>query len=127
MFNGYSWQSRVLEVRLDRLPSDFDNFSNPASGYHTPSLISSHAPGIAGLRPPYGFTTSLPPSISPLSSTSFVPQIPMRSALDESNPDHSISFGHDRPTTAGGISRNLFVGNVGLLMVVIQSSFLKDI
>ncbi len=25
-------------------------------------------------------------------------------------------FGHDRPATAGGISRNLFVGNVGLLM-----------
>jgi hypothetical protein len=126
MFNGYSWQSRVLEVRLDRLPSDFDNFSNPASGYHTPSLISSHAPVIASLRPPYGFPTSLP-TISPLSSTSFVPQIPLRSALDESNPDHSMAFGHDRPTTAGGISRNLFVGNVGLLMVVIQSNFLKDI
>ncbi|KAI0251202.1 hypothetical protein BJV78DRAFT_1275493 [Lactifluus subvellereus] len=44
MFNGYSWQSRVLEVRLDRLPGDFDNFSNSASGYHTPALISSHAP-----------------------------------------------------------------------------------
>ena len=127
MFNGYSWQSRVLEVRLDRLPSDFDTFSNPASGYHTPSLISSHAPVIAGLRPPYGIPTSMPPSISPLSSTSFVPQIPLRSALDESNPEHSMVFGHDRPTTAGGISRNLFVGNVGLLMVVIQSSFLKDI
>ncbi|KAI0294450.1 hypothetical protein BC826DRAFT_1091667 [Russula brevipes] len=31
MFNGYSWQSRVLEVRLDRLPSDFDNFSRGIS------------------------------------------------------------------------------------------------
>ncbi len=119
MFNGYSWQSRVLEVRLDRLPSDFDNFSNPTLGYHIPSLISSHAPAIAGLRPPHSFSTTLPPSISPLSSTSFVPQIPLRSALDESNPDHFMIFGHDRPATAGSISRNLFVGNVGLLMVVI--------
>jgi hypothetical protein len=127
MFNGYSWQSRVLEVRLDRLPSDFDNFSGPASGYHTPSLISSHAPVIAGLRPPYASPNTLPPSISPLSSTSFAPQIPLRSALDESNPDHSMMFGHDRPATAGSISRNLFVGNVGLLMNVIQSDFLKDI
>ncbi|KAI0002141.1 hypothetical protein BJV74DRAFT_724743, partial [Russula compacta] len=62
MFNGYSWQSRILEVRLDRLPSDFDTFSSPASGYHTPALISI--------------------------------------------------FGYDRPTTVGGISRNLFVGNL---------------
>ena len=127
MFNGYSWQSRVLEVRLDRLPSDFDNFSNPTSGYHIPSLINSHAPVIAGLRPPYSFPTTLQPSISPLSSTSFAPHIPLRSALDEPNPDHSMIFGHDRPATAGGISRNLFVGNVGLLMVVIQFNFLKDI
>jgi len=29
MFNGYSWQTRILEVRLDRLPPDFDN---PPSG-----------------------------------------------------------------------------------------------
>jgi len=119
MFNGYSWQSRVLEVRLDRLPNDFDNFSNPTLGYHISVPISSHAPVIAGLRPPHSFSTTLPPSISPLSSSSFAPQIPVRSALDESNPDHSMIYGHDRPATAGGISRNLFVGNVGLLMVVI--------
>jgi hypothetical protein len=123
MFNGYSWQSRVLEVRLDRLPSDFDNFSNPTIGY-IPAPISNHASVIAGLRPPHSFPTTLPPSISPLP---FAPQIPLRNALDESNPDHFMIFGHDRPATAGGISRNLFVGNVGLLMVVIQSSFLKDI
>jgi hypothetical protein len=122
MFNGYSWQSRVLEVRLDRLPSDFDNFSN-----HIPAPISNHAPVIAGLRPPHSFSTTLPPSISSLPSTSFAQQIPLRSALDESTPDHFMIFGHDRPATAGGISRNLFVGNVGLLMVVIQSNFLKDI
>jgi hypothetical protein len=128
MFNGYSWQSRVLEVRLDRLPSDFDNFSNPTLGYHIPAPISSHAPVIAGLRPPHSFPATLPPSTSPLPSTSFAPQIPLRSfALDESNPDHFMIFGHDRPATAGSISRNLFVGNVGLLMVVIQSNFLKDI
>jgi hypothetical protein len=124
MFNGYSWQSRVLEVRLDRLPSDFDNFSNPTLGYHIPVPISSHAPVIAGLRPPHSFPTTLPPTISPLPSTSFAP---LRSALDESSSDHYMIFGHDRPATAGGISRNLFVGNVGLLMVVIQSNFLKDI
>lgn len=25
MFHGFSWQTRVLEVRPDRLPPDFDN------------------------------------------------------------------------------------------------------
>jgi hypothetical protein len=113
MFNGYSWQSRVLEVRLDRLPSDFDNFSSPASDFHTP-LISSHAPLIPGLRPPYAFPTVLPPPINPLSSASFVPQVSLRGPQDESS-DYSTVYGYDRPTAVGGISRNLFVGNVGLL------------
>jgi hypothetical protein len=51
----------------------------------------------------------------------------MRGALDESYSDHSTVFGHDRSNTVAGISRNLFVGNVGLLMVVIHSDFLKNV
>ncbi|KAI0302413.1 hypothetical protein B0F90DRAFT_215274 [Multifurca ochricompacta] len=109
MFNGYSWQSRILEVRLDRLPNDFESFSSSASGYHPSALISSHAPIIPGLRPPSTFAAPLPLSVNPLSS--FVPQISLSSTLDESYADHSV-FGHDRPTTAGGVSRNLFVGNL---------------
>jgi len=127
MFNGYSWQSRVLEVRLDRLPSDFDSLSNPPSGYPTPALINSHPQIIPGFRPPFAFPTPLSPSFNSLSS-SFVTQIPLRSALDEPHADNTITpLGHDRPLTAGGISRNLFVGNVGLPMVVIYSDFLKDV
>ncbi|KAF8270447.1 hypothetical protein EI94DRAFT_1571366, partial [Lactarius quietus] len=76
MFNGYSWQSRVLEVRLDRLPSDFDNLSNSASGYHTPALINGHAQIIPSLRPQFAFPAPLSPSFNPLSS--FVTQIPLR-------------------------------------------------
>ena len=126
MFNGYSWQSRVLEVRLDRLPSDFDNLSNPASGYHTPALINGHVQIIPSLRPPFAFPAPLSPSFNPLSS--FVTQIPLRNSLDEPHADNTFTpLGHDRPMTAGGISRNLFVGNVGLPMVVIYSDFLKDV
>ncbi|KAH9050902.1 hypothetical protein EDB83DRAFT_2399031 [Lactarius deliciosus] len=111
MFNGYSWQSRVLEVRLDRLPCDFDNLSNPTSGYHTPVLINGHAQIIPGLRPPFTFTAPLSPSFNPLSS--FVTHIPLRNTLDEPHADNIIPpLGHDRPMTAGGISRNLFVGNL---------------
>ena len=126
MFNGYSWQSRVLEVRLDRLPGDFDNLPNPTSGYHSPALINGHAQIIPSLRPPFAFSAPLSPSFNTLSS--FVTQIPLRNALDEPHADNTItSLGHDRPMTAGGISRNLFVGNVGLPMVVIYSDFLKDV
>lgn len=111
MFNGYSWQSRVLEVRLDRLPCDFDNLSNPTSGYHTPVLINGHAQIIPGLRPPFTFAAPLSPSFNPLSS--FVTHIPLRNTLDEPHADNTIPpLGHDRPMTAGGISRNLFVGNL---------------
>ncbi|KDR79980.1 hypothetical protein GALMADRAFT_62660 [Galerina marginata CBS 339.88] len=40
MFNGYSWQTRVLEVRLDRLLPDYDTqFSSLGSS--TPSTSSS--------------------------------------------------------------------------------------
>jgi RNA recognition motif-containing protein len=127
MFNGYSWQSRVLEVRLDRLPSDFDSLSNPASGFHTPALINGHVQIFPSLRPPFTFPATLSPSFNLLSS-SFVTQIPLRNALDEPHADNTFTpLGHDRPMTAGGISRNLFVGNVGLPMVVIYSDFLKDV
>ena len=126
MFNGYSWQSRVLEVRLDRLPGDFDSLSNPPSGYHTPALMNGHAHIISSLRPPFAFTAPLSPHFNPLSA--YVTHIPLRNALDEPHADNTITpLGHDRPMTAGGISRNLFVGNVGLPMVVIYFDFLKDV
>ncbi|RDB27901.1 hypothetical protein Hypma_002218 [Hypsizygus marmoreus] len=49
MFNGYSWQTRVLEVRPDRLPAEFDATVPPAlasaSGASGPSPV--HAPTIS--------------------------------------------------------------------------------
>ena len=38
-FNGYSWQSRILEVRLDRQLQDFDSPTPSNSSYF--SLLSS--------------------------------------------------------------------------------------
>ncbi|KZT25637.1 RNA-binding domain-containing protein [Neolentinus lepideus HHB14362 ss-1] len=40
MFNGYNWQTRVLEVRLDRLPVDLDSLGLPA-GTGTPNAALS--------------------------------------------------------------------------------------
>ncbi|KAF9031653.1 hypothetical protein BDZ89DRAFT_614541 [Hymenopellis radicata] len=40
-FNGYSWQTRILEVRPDRLPPDFDNPTPAPSGsYPLPDIDS---------------------------------------------------------------------------------------
>ncbi|KAA1472458.1 hypothetical protein DENSPDRAFT_801049, partial [Dentipellis sp. KUC8613] len=51
MFNGYSWQTRVLEVRLDRvgLPPDLDPTAS-TSGYGTPRVPFA-GPSIAGSLP----------------------------------------------------------------------------
>ncbi|KAI0316330.1 hypothetical protein OF83DRAFT_1046608, partial [Amylostereum chailletii] len=49
MFNGYSWQTRVLEVRLDRLPSELN-----ADGYQMPGPYSMQAPGLAANGLPMG-------------------------------------------------------------------------
>ena len=46
MFNGYSWQTRTLEVRADRIPPEFD-FSNPVPPpfHHMPYSASLTIPG----------------------------------------------------------------------------------
>ena len=86
MFNGYSWQTRILEVRPDRLPPDFD--ANIAPGY----------PSVAGTGP---VPSSIPPSSS---STPFPDDLDYSSLLDHY---------YNLPSTSGPPSRNLFVGNVG--------------
>lgn len=87
MFNGYSWQTRILEVRPDRLPPDFDSLNpNP-----TPfSTVSS--PG-----------------------TFASPQVPSSSLGGFTDFDYNL-FGFDRPSSSSGnAGRNLFVGNVSEL------------
>ncbi|KAI0056233.1 RNA-binding domain-containing protein [Artomyces pyxidatus] len=100
MFNGYSWQSRILEVRLDRLPQDLDNPPGSAPGYLSPV-------------PPPPIRT-MPYSMSPLPPSSILGQMPQIGpplSLDDPYADYTM-FGHDRPGTAGSVSRNLFVGNL---------------
>ncbi|KAF5389657.1 hypothetical protein D9757_004115 [Collybiopsis confluens] len=85
MFNGYSWQTRILEVRPDRLPQDLDllnlnstSFSNFSSPAH---FVSSQVTGS------------------------------LLNGLNEL--DYSSIFGLDRPSSSSGATgRNLFVGNL---------------
>ncbi|KAF5371686.1 hypothetical protein D9758_003393 [Tetrapyrgos nigripes] len=84
MFNGYSWQSRILEVRPDRLPPDLDN---PLSTGPSPGL-----PAVSGLLP---YASSLN-SLGGLTAEI----------------DYTSLLGVDRPSSSSGTGRNLFVGNL---------------
>lgn len=94
MFNGYSWQTRILEVRPDRLPPDFDSPS-PVGGY---TSGVSNLPNLLGASPfgPAGKNNTA-------------------AALSSQGEDFDFKslYGYDGlgPSAAGG--RNLFVGNVG--------------
>lgn len=108
MFNGYSWQTRVLEVRLDRLPSELaqDN------GYQMQVPYPHPPPPPASLAPPQ---MNMPHS-RPMSSGNgaLSPHPPflddhLAATLGQAlSPIPSPSlFGHDRL-----VSKTLFVGNV---------------
>jgi len=87
MFNGYSWQTRILEVRPDRLPPDLDNSTNMSTA------PSTSIPAVSGLLP---FASSL----NPLGGLG-------------AEIDYSSLLGLDRPSSSAGTGgRNLFVGNV---------------
>jgi hypothetical protein len=87
MFNGYSWQTRILEVRPDRLPPDFD--ANIAPGY---AAVSGSGSGLAAS------------TISASSSSTPFPDDLDYSAL--------LDHYHNLPNASGPPCRNLFVGNV---------------
>lgn len=84
MFNGYNWQTRVLEVRPDRLPPDLEGQSAPAAAQGVPLLS------------PMGVQSAYPPALaSPLGQTFF-------------HSDELLS----RPASSAPGARTLFVGNV---------------
>ncbi|KAF8888533.1 hypothetical protein BD779DRAFT_1439874 [Infundibulicybe gibba] len=96
MFNGYSWQTRILEVRPDRLPPDFDN---PLGGTN-PTSVS----GLLGSVP------------GPVTSTFSAAAHSATSSLSVSNTSDEIDYatllGLDLPGSSSTGCRNLFVGNL---------------
>jgi len=95
IFNGYSWQTRTLEVRPDRLPPDLDN-----------SLGSMAGPAV-------GLPTVANPLTSVLQSSVHGPSPPLNLQKRADELDYGSIFGaHDMSVVSGGIGRGLFVGNV---------------
>ena len=93
MFNGYSWQTRILEVRPDRLPPDYDNplgATSPALGFGN-GVLNVHDP--LGASP---FTQSY--SLSVLGAAT----------------DEVALYPHEGMGSSFVGGKNLFVGNVGI-------------
>lgn len=94
MFHGYSWQTRILEVRPDRLPPDFDNpLSMPTPN---PPLF------------PVNSSTFASPLASIVRATS--PSRSVRTLSDDF--DYNSLFGSDGSAASSSACRNLFVGNL---------------
>jgi RNA recognition motif-containing protein len=100
MFNGYSWQTRILEVRPDRLPPDFDN---PSSA---------------------GFTSGVPNLQNSLGATPFAPTGQNNSSVSAAiltnaageDFDYTLFHLYDELGPSGAGGRNLFVGNVSFYL-----------
>lgn len=101
MFNGYSWQTRTLEVRPDRLPPDFDS---PLGNATAPSGTTFPASVSGSLASPFSAPQASSSSISIASASEDI--------------DYSSFFGHEMTSRSGDGCRNLFVGNVSLSTVL---------
>ncbi|KAF7763533.1 hypothetical protein Agabi119p4_8070 [Agaricus bisporus var. burnettii] len=99
MFHGYSWQTRILEVRPDRLPPDFDNpLPAPAPKPALPTLAFS--------PPPSNTLSTSFPSGAHITS-------PSRAARNLSDDfDYNPIFGSEVLNASSSSCRNLFVGNL---------------
>jgi RNA recognition motif-containing protein len=93
MFNGYSWQTRILEVRPDRLPPDLDN----------PTSVNGFASGISNVPSLLG--------ASPFAPAGQNNSSPLAATLGE-DVDYSSFYLYDGLGASGAGGRNLFVGNL---------------
>ncbi|KAG8846990.1 hypothetical protein FRB91_000298 [Serendipita sp. 411] len=100
MFNGYVWQTRTLEVRLDRLPNDFDTATGqlaklpvvpPSQLVQYPTMSASSASAY-----PYSMM-GLPSSKTPTPASSQLSPPTRLSALGQSS--LSMSTGLNRATS----------------------------
>jgi RNA recognition motif-containing protein len=101
MFNGYSWQTRILEVRPDRLPPDFDNpLGNVGAGA---GFAVSDSQSNLNLNSTLSNISFGDPSCNsfPLPSTA-------SSSMDDC--DYNLRLGGSPDSPSSG--RNLFIGNL---------------
>jgi RNA recognition motif-containing protein len=122
MFNGYTWQTRILEVRHDRSPPDLDGSASNVSS----ASISMGLPGSGNASPlPMGVSQSMPLPFGGSTMTGTDATIaangllgiglnPLAKELNPGGVDYNalLAAGLERPHSTGTSGRNLFVGNV---------------
>jgi hypothetical protein len=119
MFNGFSWQTRTLEVRADRLPPDLD-LSNPVNVLQMSKTHSS----LGALVHPVPFI----PPINGAFVQHFGQDSTVVSVSASPRPGSSFPIGSGSPLPAspnpgaivnahGGNGKNVFVGNVSSILL----------
>lgn len=142
MFNGYSWQTRILEVRPDRLPPEYDINHPLASPFTVNPNLPQRVPSTFGITGG-GYSTTAPYEILPtdiagagIAIPVAVPQsVAMTGMPGPSSPTQQSLYGPIPPIpitsqsrsgsrigmhSAAGIQqpvqgRTLFVGNVSVI------------
>ena len=121
MFNGYSWQTRILEVRPDRLPPEYDiNYPLPVT-YASPGVYPMMPSQMTYPSSSFSMATIMDElvatSLASSGSASNLIQANLIPGLGPSllDPARSASrAGLHTPSTTGA-GRNLYVGNVSHL------------
>ncbi|KAG8885859.1 hypothetical protein FRB98_001572 [Tulasnella sp. 332] len=111
MFNGYSWQTRILEVRADRMPPEYDiNCPFPpatANNSNTSNVVLPMSNSGSQIHTPLGispFPPLVPPSLSQGSSFTLDPGLRLSSsaaALSNSSLSNVLSAADLLPNGAG--------------------------
>ncbi len=139
MFNGYTWQTRTLEVRPDRMGDDIPGFGAPGFGMNPAAAAIGVGVGLGGLAgagafgalgafgaPLVGSLSPVPGSLSgtgtPAAGSALASPAPTLPRFPGLSPfGAGAALGEDepgsRPGTGQQASRNLFVGNVSVFRI----------
>lgn len=113
MFNGFSWQTRTLEVRSDRIPPDLD-LSNPLNALQFSKAQNSSGHVYPFIPPINGAFVNMDPITAQIHARAAAEAqqalgLPVASPI----PPSTIPSVHLSPNpSATGAGRMLFVGNV---------------
>lgn len=136
MFNGYSWQTRILEVRHDRMPLDpmFDNSygASMPSSFHGPSIPNTSFSdnqllvngGLSASVSASALGNSTGSALGPSSPTQSSTSAAAFSIASHLNPNSISRSGSRMGMHSAG--RSLFVGNVRMFISASSSLWFAD-
>lgn len=115
MFHGFSWQTRTLEVRSDRIPPDLD-LSNPLNALQFSKAQNSSGHTYPFIPPINGAFVNMDPLTAQIHARAAAEAqqalgLPVASPI----PPSTVPSVHLSPNlSATGAGRMIFIGNVGV-------------